>query len=175
MNEVNLEDHRGKRVRITFKDPSLQPLKGVIRHTGDYWEDGVSKPYPYEFNWEEGGELSSSGLVYTQSGCYPAFSDRNIVKIEELPPLLNLDKYSLEQLSELEEQIQRRKENWSRQIYKVTFCVEFNPAQHQGEGDPLRNADAFQKYVQEEVTSDLDRYCLLKGERVKDFLVESMG
>jgi hypothetical protein len=174
MNKIDLENYRGKRVLITFGDPDLEPAKGVIYHTGDYWEDGDPKPYPYEFEGESGkGNSSQFRFIYSRDGTYAGCVDKNIVNIQELStPVLRLDEYSLEELNELEEQIQKRKESWKRTRYKVTFYVEFNPAQHQNKEDRLLTPEAFKKYIEDEVNYELARYCFFDGEKTSGFRVE---
>lgn len=174
MNTIDLESYRGKRVRVTFNDPDLEPATGVVYHTGDYWGDGDPKPYPYEFERESGGGGSLQfRYIYARDGSYAGLIDKNIVDIQELStPALNLDGYSLKDLEELEEQIQKKKESWNRTKYKVTFYVEFNPAQHQHKEDRLLTPEGFKKYIEDEVNYELARYCFVDGDKTSGFQVE---
>ncbi len=69
--------------------------------------------------------------------------------------MTDLSKLSYKELQQLEKQIEERKENLRKskdcvEGYKITFCVKFNPANH--ECDDLKSSEEFGEYLANDVT-----------------------
>ena len=70
--------------------------------------------------------------------------------------MTDLSKLSYKELQQLQDQIEQRKETLRKskdcvEGYKITFCVKFNPAEHQF--DELNSPEEFGHYLADEIAN----------------------
>ena len=91
--------------------------------------------------------------------------------------MTDLSQLSYKELQKLEKQIEERKKVLSEskecvEGYKITFCVKFNPAEHQF--DELKSPEEFGEYLANDVANLLINDFILAESDVSGFEVEEM-
>ena len=91
--------------------------------------------------------------------------------------MTDLSNLTYKELQKLEKQIEERKEVLRKskdcvEGYKITFCVKFNPAEHQF--DELNSAEEFGDYLANDVANPIATDFGLRQSDVSGFEVEEM-
>ena len=92
--------------------------------------------------------------------------------------MTDISKLSFRELQQLEKQIEERKELLKQskdcvEGYKITFCVKFNPADHQF--DELKSPEEFGDYLANDIANELVNDFGLRQSDVSSFEVEEMN
>ncbi len=92
--------------------------------------------------------------------------------------MTDISTLSYKQLQALEKQIEERKEILRNskdcvEGYKITFCVKFNPAEHQF--DELKSPEEFGDYLANDIANELVNDFGLRQSDVSSFEVEWMN
>ena len=92
--------------------------------------------------------------------------------------MTDISKLSFKELQQLEKQIEERKQVLSEskdcvEGYKITFCVKFNPADHQF--DELKSPEEFGDYLANDIANELVNDFGLRQSDVSSFEVEEMN
>lgn len=92
--------------------------------------------------------------------------------------MTDISKLSFRELQALEKQIEERKELLKQskdcaEGYKITFCVKFNPAEHQF--DELKSPEQFGEYLANDVANRIVKLFRLRQSDVSGFEVEEMN
>lgn len=128
---------------------STDPIQGLIIYQGKCTKDGYERKYPYVFQRDGFSTAPENFLYYTREGVCWHSPSLNIRMIQDLTILPVVEKLSLEQLKKVKEQIELREEQLkhenTKERFRVTFEVEFNPFDH--DSDSLASTDSFKYWL----------------------------